>query len=51
MSTAIDSMRGLCWDGPVAEPLMKTLAWVLGMILVFGYPAIRGYRRAAETGP
>ncbi|AHH15634.1 putative ABC transporter, membrane protein [Nocardia nova SH22a] len=50
MSTAIDAMRGLCWDGPVAEPLLKTLAWVIGMIVVFGYPAIRGYRRAAETG-
>lgn len=50
MSTAIDAMRGLCWDGPVAEPLWKTVAWVLGMIAVFGYPAVRGYRRAAETG-
>ncbi len=50
MSTAIDAMRGLCWDGPVAEPLLKTLAWVLGMIVVFGYPAVRGYRKAAETG-
>nr|WP_227985431.1 ABC transporter permease [Nocardia spumae] len=50
MSTAIDAMRGLCWDGPVAEPLWKTVAWILGMIVVFGYPAVRGYRRAAETG-
>nr|WP_245553006.1 ABC transporter permease [Nocardia veterana] len=50
MSTAIDAMRGLCWDGPVAEPLWKTLAWVVGMIVVFSYPAVRGYRRAAETG-
>lgn len=50
MSTSIDAMRGLAWDGPVAEPLLKTLAWVLGMIVVFGYPAIRGYRKAAETG-
>ncbi|WP_062994718.1 ABC transporter permease [Nocardia mikamii] len=50
MSTAIDAMRGLCWDGPIASPLLKTVAWVLGMILVFGYPAIRGYQRAAETG-
>ncbi|WP_245662580.1 ABC transporter permease [Nocardia vermiculata] len=49
MSTSIDAMRGLAWDGPVAEPLLKTLAWVLGMIVVFGYPAIRGYRKAAET--
>lgn len=50
MSTAIDAMRGLCWEGPVAVPLLKTLAWVVGMVIVFGYPAIRGYRKAAETG-
>ncbi|MVU79067.1 ABC transporter permease [Nocardia sp. ET3-3] len=50
MSTAIDAMRGLSYDGPIATPLWKTLAWTLGMIIVFAYPAIRGYRRAAETG-
>ncbi|MFF2552767.1 ABC transporter permease [Nocardia sp. NPDC058058] len=50
MSTAIDAMRGLAYDGPIAMPLMKTVAWAVGMVLVFGYPAIRGYRRAAETG-
>ncbi len=49
MSTAIDAMRGLSWDGPVTLPLLKTLAWTLGAIVVFAYPAIRGYRRAAES--
>ncbi|MEV4124541.1 ABC transporter permease [Nocardia sp. NPDC049707] len=50
MSCAIEAMRGLSYGGPVAEPLLKTLAWTLGIIAVFGYPAVRGYRRAAETG-
>lgn len=50
MSTAIDAMRGLAYDGPIATPLLKTLAWTIGMIVVFAYPAIRGYRKAAETG-
>ncbi|MEU4344163.1 ABC transporter permease [Nocardia sp. NPDC023852] len=50
MSCAIDAMRGLSYGGPVAEPLLKTVAWVIGMIVVFAYPAVRGYRRAAETG-
>ncbi|MGW4355797.1 ABC transporter permease [Nocardia sp. NPDC004582] len=50
MSTAIDAMRGLSYDGPIATPLWKTAAWAIGMIVVFAYPAIRGYRRAAETG-
>ncbi|GAB4583093.1 ABC transporter permease [Nocardia sp. IFM 10818] len=50
MSTAIDAMRGLAYDGPIATPLIKTVAWTIGMIVVFAYPAIRGYRKAAETG-
>ncbi|MGW3540825.1 ABC transporter permease [Nocardia niigatensis] len=50
MSTAIDAMRGLSYDGPIATPLWKTVAWSVGMIVVCAYPAIRGYRRAAETG-
>ncbi len=49
MSTAVDAMRGLAWDGPIAAPLLKTIAWTVGMIVVFAYPAVRGYRRAAET--
>lgn len=49
MSCAIDAMKGLSYGGPVGEPLLKTLAWTLGLIIVFAYPAIRGYRRAAET--
>ncbi|MEU0540879.1 ABC transporter permease [Nocardia sp. NPDC005978] len=50
MSTAIDAMKGLAFDGPIATPLWKTVAWSVGMIVVFAYPAIRGYRKAAETG-
>ncbi|MFC9789646.1 ABC transporter permease [Rhodococcus sp. NPDC127528] len=49
MSTAIDTMRGLSLGGPVAEPLFKTAMWSLAAILVFGWPAIKGYRRAAGT--
>ncbi|MGW0251883.1 ABC transporter permease [Nocardia goodfellowii] len=50
MSCAVEAMRGLSYGGPVADALWKTIAWTVGMILVFGLPAIRGYRRAAETG-
>lgn len=49
MSCAIEAMKGLSFGGPVAEPLIDTLLWVGGIILVFGYPAVRGYRKAAET--
>ncbi|QCQ92197.1 ABC transporter permease [Rhodococcus sp. SGAir0479] len=50
MSCAIDAMRGLAVGGPVLEPVLKTLAWSFGMMAVFVYPAIRGYRHAAATG-
>ncbi|MFR9752320.1 ABC transporter permease [Nocardia sp. 004] len=50
MSCAIDAIRGLSYGGPVAEPMLKTLVWSLGIVAVCAYPAIRGYRRAAETG-
>ncbi|WP_040833528.1 ABC transporter permease [Nocardia brevicatena] len=49
MSCAIEAMKGLSYGGPVAEPLIDTVLWVVGIIVVFGYPAVRGYRRAAET--
>ncbi|MBJ8347533.1 ABC transporter permease [Antrihabitans sp. YC2-6] len=49
MSCAIDAMRGLSLGGPVAEPLLKTVAWSFGMVAAFIYPAVRGYRRAAEN--
>ena len=49
MSVAIDAMKGLSLGGPVAEPMIKTLIWSLGMVAVFILPAIRGFRRAAET--
>lgn len=49
MSCAIEAMKGLSYGGPVAEPLLKTAAWTVGMIAIFAYPAIRGYKRAAQT--
>ncbi|WP_278264588.1 ABC transporter permease [Nocardia sp. AG03] len=49
MSCAIDAMIGLSYGGPVTEPLLKTLAWTVGMIAVFAYPAIAGYKKAAQT--
>ncbi|GGK58013.1 ABC transporter permease [Nocardia camponoti] len=50
MSCAIDAMRGLSYGGPVAGPLLETAAWSVGMLIVFGYPAIIGYKRAAQNG-
>lgn len=51
MSCVIDAMSGLSMGGPVAEPLIKTFIWCGALVLIFAYPAIRGYRRAAGTPP
>lgn len=48
MSPAIDTIRGLTEGGPVAVPLLITLAWTAGLVAAFGSVAVRGYRRAAE---
>ncbi|MBT0565779.1 ABC transporter permease [Williamsia sp. CHRR-6] len=49
MTTAIDTMRALAVGGPVADSLVKTLAWAIGIMVVFAYPALRGYRKAAAS--
>ncbi|WP_066909474.1 ABC transporter permease [Millisia brevis] len=48
MSVTIDAMRAMAVGGDVFEPAMKSLAWSLGLILVFTIPAIIGYRSAAR---
>ncbi|MFW0783140.1 ABC transporter permease [Gordonia sp. CPCC 206044] len=48
MSPAIDAIRGLTEGGPIAGPLLATLAWTAGLTVAFGVTAVRGYRRAAE---
>ncbi|WP_084436448.1 ABC transporter permease [Aldersonia kunmingensis] len=48
MSYAIDAMRGLSLGGPVAQPLIATALWSLGLMVVFAVPAAIGYRRASR---
>lgn len=47
MSPAIETMRALAAGGPLAGPLTKVVIWVVAIMLVATYPALRGYRRAA----
>ncbi|MEV0292900.1 ABC transporter permease [Nocardia sp. NPDC050710] len=49
MSQAIDAMRGLAVGGPVRAPLLATLAWSIGAIVLFAVPAAVGYRRASRA--
>ncbi|WP_040810909.1 ABC transporter permease [Nocardia concava] len=48
MSVAVETMRALAEGGPVASPLIQTIAWSLGLIAVFAIPAAYGYRRASR---
>ena len=50
MSPAIDVMRGLALgDRAIAHKLVIVFIWSVSLIVVFIYPAIRGYRRAATA--
>ncbi|WP_278264550.1 ABC transporter permease [Nocardia sp. AG03] len=49
MSCAIDTMRAFLLGGPIATPLLQTIAWSIGGLAIFGGLAIRGYRKAAQS--
>ncbi|WP_062992832.1 ABC transporter permease [Nocardia anaemiae] len=49
MSYAIDAMRGLSLGGPVRDPLLATIAWCIGALVIFAVPAALGYRRASRS--
>jgi ABC-2 type transport system permease protein len=41
----IDTMRALALGGPVQESLLKSLAWLIGIVVVFAPLSVRAYRR------
>jgi ABC transporter DrrB family efflux protein len=43
----INAMRALALGGPVADSLWKSLAWLVGIFLVFGPLAVRAYKKAS----
>ncbi len=49
MTCAIDTMRALATGAPMGDNLVKTVVWVIVIVAVFIYPALRGYRRAAAS--
>jgi CheY-like chemotaxis protein len=44
---AIDAMRALAIGGPVEASLWKSIAWLVGIVLVFAPLSVRAYRRAS----
>ncbi|MEC3913363.1 ABC transporter permease [Nocardia sp. CDC160] len=49
MSCAIEAMRNFTLGGPIATPILQTLAWSAGLAAVFGALAVRGIRSAAQS--
>src|SRR5918996_1617124 len=47
ISVAADALRGLLLAGPVLMPVLKTVAWIVALTVVFALLAIRQYRRLA----
>lgn len=47
MTPAVDAVRALTEGGPVTGPVLATIAWTVGLTVVFGPLVVRGYRRAA----
>lgn len=48
MTPAIDAMRNLAAGGPLTESLTKVAIWVVVILSLSIYPALRGYRKAAR---
>ncbi|WP_227980881.1 ABC transporter permease [Nocardia spumae] len=49
MSAAIDTMRAATLGGAIRGPLLLTVAWSVGAIVVFAVPAAVGFRRASQA--
>jgi oleandomycin transport system permease protein len=47
ISVAADALRGLLLTGPVLTPVLKTVAWIVALTVVFVPLAIRQFRRLA----
>ena len=45
MSFLTEAERGLLVGGPVATPVIRTLLWSLGLLVVFAPLAVQIYRR------
>lgn len=50
VSYTIEAMRGLSLEGPIAEPVMWTMVWSLGIAAVCAVPLMLGYRKASKRG-
>jgi len=47
VSATVDAVRVLMTGGATTRPLLKALAWIIGIVVVFAPVAVRRYRRTA----
>ena len=47
VTVTVDALRALTLGGPVTRPVLESLAWITGILLVFVPLAVNRYRRAA----
>jgi ABC-2 type transport system permease protein/oleandomycin transport system permease protein len=45
VTASVDAARALSIGGEVAEPLLRSMAWVAGILLIFVPLCVRRYRR------
>ncbi len=45
VTASVDAARALSIGGEVAEPLLQSMAWVAGILLIFVPLCVRRYRR------
>ncbi|GAY17449.1 ABC transporter permease [Mycobacterium sp. shizuoka-1] len=50
LAPVVDAMRALAQGQPAGQALLMALAWLSGLAAIFGPVAMRGYRRAAQSG-
>ncbi|WNG90190.1 ABC transporter permease [Mycobacterium sp. ITM-2016-00317] len=50
VSYTIEAMRGLALEGPIAEPVMFSVLWAVGIAAVCAVPLAIGYRKASKRG-
>jgi len=50
VSYAIEAMKGLSLGGPVLVPMIGTVLWSVGIVIVCAVPLALGYRKASTRG-
>jgi ABC transporter DrrB family efflux protein len=47
ITATVNAMRALTQGGPIVDDLLKALAWIVGIVIVFAPLAVRQYRKIA----